>query len=97
MAMPIRPIEGGVAPASTLGKSNGGTSSFQQALHGALDRADQTLQSAEKSVSDTLSGQVQNPHEVMIRLEQANLMVQWTLQVRNKVVEAYNDIMRIPM
>ena len=36
-------------------------------------------------------------HEAMIALQQADLMLQFTVQVRNKIVQAYQDIMRMPV
>ena len=38
-----------------------------------------------------------NPQEVMIRMEEAQLSLQFTLQLRNKVVEAYQDLMRMQL
>jgi flagellar hook-basal body complex protein FliE len=36
-------------------------------------------------------------HEATIALQQADMMLQLTVQVRNKLVQAYQDIMRMPV
>ena len=36
-------------------------------------------------------------HDAMIALQQADLTLQLTVQVRNKLVQAYQDIMRMPV
>lgn len=41
------------------------------------------------------TGQVDNLHQVMIGLEEAKLSFQLLVQVRNKLLEAYQDIMRM--
>jgi flagellar hook-basal body complex protein FliE len=41
------------------------------------------------------TGQADNLHDVMIATEKANIALQLTLSIRNKVVEAYKEIMRL--
>ncbi|MCM8901223.1 flagellar hook-basal body complex protein FliE [Caldicoprobacter algeriensis] len=41
------------------------------------------------------TGQVENFHKVMIDAEKADIALQFTLQVRNKLLEAYQEIMRM--
>jgi flagellar hook-basal body complex protein FliE len=40
-------------------------------------------------------GNVQNLHQVMIRLEESRLAFQLTMQVRNRLLESYQDVMRM--
>lgn len=40
-------------------------------------------------------GDVSNLHEVMVRLEESRIALQLALQVRNRVLEAYQDVMRM--
>ncbi len=40
------------------------------------------------------TGKVQDIHQVMIALEEASLAMQLTLQVRNKLVDGFQEIMR---
>jgi len=41
------------------------------------------------------AGEVENLHEVMVRLEESRIALQLALQVRNRVLEAYQDVMRM--
>lgn len=94
---PIRGVEGasffpapGAKPAE---KADG----FASALAGALERTDAHSKSAMEAAEQLAAGKADSPHEVMIRLEEAHLALSWTVQVRNRVLEAYNEIMRMPL
>jgi flagellar hook-basal body complex protein FliE len=36
-------------------------------------------------------------HDAMIALQRADLTLQFSVQIRNKLVQAYNEIMRMPV
>jgi flagellar hook-basal body complex protein FliE len=55
---------------------------------------DTQLRAAEGELRSLAVGNVQNLHEVMIHLEEARLSFQLLAQVRNRVLEAYQDVMR---
>jgi len=40
-------------------------------------------------------GKTDNIHQVMIAAEKADIALQFTLQIRNKILDAYNEIMRM--
>jgi flagellar hook-basal body complex protein FliE len=74
-----------------------GAPGFGDLLTQALDRADGRVVTSDRSVADYLSGKAQSTHEVMIHLEEAQLALQYTVQLRNRALEAYNEVMRMPM
>lgn len=53
------------------------------------------LASAEQGLRTLASGSAENVHDVMLQMEQARLALQLALQVRSRVVEAYQDVMRM--
>ncbi|HHJ13924.1 MAG TPA: flagellar hook-basal body complex protein FliE [Gammaproteobacteria bacterium] len=53
------------------------------------------LNSSELDLRRLASGETNNIHHVMMSLEKARLSFQLVLQVRNKVLEAYQDVMRM--
>jgi flagellar hook-basal body complex protein FliE len=56
------------------------------------------LQSASaQSQQAMMNGDSVELHDVMIKAEQAGLSMDFLLEIRNKLVNAYNDIMRMPM
>lgn len=54
-----------------------------------------TLVNADHEVQRLASGEVQNLHEVMIHMEEAKLSFQLLAQVRNKILDAYQEVMRM--
>ena len=57
-------------------------------INGKIGDADHTLQRL-------ATGEVDNLHQVMLSLEEAKLSFQLLVQVRNKLLEAYQDILRM--
>jgi len=53
------------------------------------------LVNAEQGINKLASGTAENLHEVMLQLEQARLAMQVASQVRSRVLEAYQDVMRM--
>ena len=50
---------------------------------------------ADKAVQGLASGENKNLHEVMIQVEKASISFQFMSQVRNKALEAYQEVMRM--
>ncbi|PAS96081.1 MAG: flagellar hook-basal body complex protein FliE [Candidatus Dactylopiibacterium carminicum] len=80
-------------------KPAGGTAApggvdFAQALQSAMQEVSQAQQMAQ----DFSSGNSEvNLQDVMVNLQKANLSFQQMVQVRNKLVTAYQDIMNMPV
>ena len=71
--------------------------SFGNVLSSIIDRTDNALHESDKAVVDFVQGKMRSPHELMIKMEEAHLTLQWTLQIRNKVLDAYNEVMRMQL
>ena len=52
---------------------------------------------SDKSIQSLASGENKNLHEVMIEVEKASISFQFMSQVRNKALEAYKEVMRMPV
>lgn len=70
------------------------TQSFGQYLQTALEQVDGQEKNVHKLNDQYLIGQV-DVTQVLIASEQAQLSLQLTSQVRNKIIEAYQEIMRM--
>ena len=70
--------------------------SFGQSLMNLVENVEQTGADANQAVSNMLdkSGDV---HDAMIALQRAEMTLQLTVQIRNKLVQAYQDVMRMPV
>lgn len=71
--------------------------SFMDILMGALGNVDSLQKNAAASAEKLALGDESYLHTTMIAYEKANLALQLTIEVRNKIVEAYQEIMRIQM
>lgn len=68
---------------------------FHEFFADAVKKTHQLQQQAQEKQRQLLVGETDSIHEVMIAMEKAGLSFQLTLAVRNKVVEAYQEVMRM--
>ncbi|EGA89015.1 flagellar hook-basal body protein FliE [Planococcus donghaensis MPA1U2] len=68
---------------------------FGQIFKDALQEVSAAQNESDKLTNQLITGEVQDVHEVMIASQKASLSLQMTMQVRNKVVEAYQEVMRM--
>lgn len=68
---------------------------FSDTLNNALKQVNADMNAAEVLSRQVATGDIQDLHQAMIAMEKANLGLQLTVQVRNKVVEAYQEVMRM--
>ena len=92
-----RPRQPGGEPAVERGEQTAGTPSFGEALENAISTVEETNQAADKAALDYISGRGGDLHNVMIAMEKADLTFQTMVQVRNKLLDAYREIMRMPV
>ena len=69
---------------------------FSDTLSRLVDKVDATGGQANDAVARMLDGSG-DVHEAMIALQQADTTFQFAVQVRNKLVQAYQEIMRMPI
>ena len=73
-----------------------GGADFAKILQNSIDQVNQTQQQAEGMAANFAAGDGNaNLHEVMISLQKANVSFQEMVQVRNKLVTAYHDVMNM--
>lgn len=73
----------------------GAGSDFARGLSKALDELDRVQTQADTMVTRLVTGQAEDIHSVILAVERANLSLQMAVQVRNKVLEAYQEIMHM--
>jgi flagellar hook-basal body complex protein FliE len=89
---------GGVNPVNTDGLSKAkeaGGGDFGKVLQNSINQIQEMNTNAEVSLEKLASGEVQDIHQVMIAVEKANLTFETMMQVRNKLLAAYNEIMNM--
>lgn len=75
--------------------ANEGGDSFGSTISKAVESIEKTQKSAEEEVARAVSGESEDLHKTIIALQTADLHFQLGLQVRNKLVGAYEEIMRM--
>ena len=68
---------------------------FQDTLKSLISRVDGQLKEADQKTEDFAVGKQHSLHEVMIATEKADLSFRFLLQIRNKLLDAYQEIMRM--
>ncbi len=88
----ILPAELESGAAGLPAASGGG---FADTLRGAMDEMGELSSQAETKVADVLAGNGADVHSALIAVEKADLSFQLMMQVRNKIVSAYQEISRM--
>jgi flagellar hook-basal body complex protein FliE len=78
---------------SPVGDASG--TDFASLLSGGLDKLQQVQSTSDDLALKAATGNLQNVHDYMIASNEAQLTTQLTVAVRNKAVEAFNEIMRM--
>jgi len=97
MIDPISTVGGGEALAPLLESRAGGASSndFTNWMARKLDEVNTQLSQADMQVRQLAVGSQSNVHEVMIAIEKARLSLELVVQVRNKLLDAYQTVMQM--
>ncbi len=72
-------------------------SNFAEILKDSIDKVNQLQLNAESAMEKLSNGEVKDVHEVLVAVEEANLAFMTMIQIRNKLVEAYQELMRLQM
>ena len=91
---------GANAPAAVAAPAAAGTAAtadFAQLIGDGLSKLDTGLQAADAQLRSLAAGQEVAMHDVMISMEQARMNLMFMVEVRNRVVEAYQELMRMQL
>lgn len=70
---------------------------FGEYLNDALESVNAQKQEADLLTQQFIAGQISDVHSVTIAAEKASLALELTVQIRNKVIDAYQEIMRMQL
>jgi flagellar hook-basal body complex protein FliE len=88
----LRILPSDMGPSSSVAPREWG---FMETLRGAMDQSEQLQGDADTRTAALLEGQGMDVHSAMIAVEKADLSFQLMMQVRNKIVAAYQEISRM--
>jgi flagellar hook-basal body complex protein FliE len=78
-----------------LGADDSQQASFMDMLRDSLQKVNQSQLQSDQAIQSFLRGETSDVHTVMIAMEKADLNFRFAMQVRNKVISAYEEVMRM--
>lgn len=90
ISIPSLPSVGSAEPSGSTGGA-----AFGSVLTDAISKVESFSNNASASINNFLSGEGEDLHKVALATQQADLSFQLFMQVRNKVVTAYNQVMQM--
>ena len=87
------PLPGSISPA---GGSTAGGDAFSSILQQSVQNVSHLQNEADTSINQFLSGENDDPHTMMLSVQRSSLAFDMFVQVRNKVVSAYQEVMKMP-
>ena len=97
--MAINPVSGGIQTRPilpTTGESGKAGAGFGRSFSGLLSAVESSNATANDAIGKMVDG-TGDVHDAMIALQRADMTFQFSVQVRNKLVQAYQEIMRMPV
>jgi flagellar hook-basal body complex protein FliE len=74
---------------------NKAAAGFGDLLSSMVNQVNETQMSGDRAIENLQNGTAQHLHEVMIAVEQADISLRMAVQLRNKALTAYEEIMRM--
>jgi len=68
---------------------------FSDYFKQALSNTNSLITEADRIADDFAAGKIDNIHQVSIAAEKADIALQFTMQIRSKIMDAYSEIMRM--
>jgi len=94
----IPPLSPRIAAAGTgSSQAENPDPSFGEILKTSLERINRFQQEADRAIQSLVLGRSQDLVGTLMTVEKAKLSLQVLVQVRNKLLEAYQEIMRMPL
>jgi flagellar hook-basal body complex protein FliE len=91
----IQNIEKDLSTNKIKGQKEQGKVDFSEVLKSALDDVSNVEKTAEEQIKQAITGDDANVHKTLIAVEKADLSFKLMMEIRNKLMDAYNEIMRI--
>ena len=94
-ALKLMPVKGVLPEATAPASTQQPEKAFGEYLKEALTSVNDLQTESQQARLNLAAGKIQDVAEVTIAAEKASIALQLTMQVRNKVVDAYQEVMRM--
>ena len=91
----INTVEQPNVPQAPFGGVADTQKSFADSLKEAVNQVNTAQKESDHKMQELATGKTQNIHETMIAAEKADIALRMMVQVRNKMIEAYQEIMKM--
>ena len=92
---PITPEIGDNQKTSKIVQNDPGSPSFKDTLQTFLKDVNSMQNHADRSIEKMVAGEITDVHQVMLAVEEANLSFNLMMEIRTKMVDAYQELMRM--
>jgi flagellar hook-basal body complex protein FliE len=82
------------SPTSSGAIPNSGGSPFSNIIGNVIRDVDDLHKTAEKTTEKLITGELEDVHQVVVAMEEAQVSFRLMMEVRNKLVEAYHEVMK---
>lgn len=87
---------GGVEGTSEAGQiSSDSSKTFSKILEDSVEKANLHQTEADSAIKELVAGRNKNIHETLLAVERADASLKMMMQVRNKIIDAYKEVMRM--
>ena len=93
ITFPTVPLVDNAAASSVAGGAS--STGFMDTLQHAISKVNDIQLEAGQATQALMTGQTQNIHQAMVALQEADVSFQLMMQIRNKLVSAYEEIQRM--
>lgn len=94
---PIQPLRGAASPAASEVQTSGQPSMFTDIFQSMIDNVKETDAAKNEAAYALATGQLDNPAEATIAATQATTATELLVQMRDRALDAYSELMRISL
>jgi len=89
------PLSTAISPLTNKNETKAKDTGFADILKGYYQKVNKDINNADRKIETFAAGQPMDIHEVVIATEKADLSLNLLLQIRNKLLDGYQEIMRM--
>ena len=79
---------------SQVGKANG-ANDFSKLVSGFVDETNKAQLGSDQAIDDLITGKTDNVQQVVMAVANAEMSFQLFMEIRNKLIDSYNELMRM--
>ena len=97
ITVPVKAVSSNQAGVLKAGNTQSNNLNFGDILKESLNKIDSDINGASTTFNTLIAGNADDYHQFLIDTEKTAMTLQLTLQIRNKAIDAYNEIMRMQL